>query len=154
MNKISSSRHPLKAFVAIAAMFALVHGVCARADTRDDDSSRVDIVGQLPLHQACPGLDDDELADELSTAWDDADKPSAVAVSFKLQHHHVFDVAPETASPRTYHQIRRAVHGLSCDGGDGDAHTVRFVVRFVDGERDATRVASISEVSIDDAPQR
>ena len=153
MNTTSSTRHPLKALLAIAAAFTLVHGVCARADTRDDDPARVDVTGPLPLHQACPDVDDADLADALSTAWDDADKPSAVAVSFRLLHRHVFDVAPETASPRTYHQIRRALHGLDCDGRDGQVHTVRLVVRFVDGARGA-RVASITQVSIDAAPQR
>jgi len=154
MSTTTNPRHPFKALVAIGAMFAIVHGVCAHADTSDDATPHGSIVGQLPLHQACPDLDDDELADELSTAWQDADKPSAVAVSFMLQRHHVFDVVPQTGSPRTYHQIRRAVHALSCDGGDGDAHAVRFVVRFVDGDRGAARVAMISDVTVDEASDR
>ena len=154
MTTPASSRHPFKAVVAIAAMFAVVHGVCAHADTREPEINHVNIVGQMPLHQACPDLDDDELADELSTAWDDADKPSAVAVTFKVQGHHVFDVAPQTDSARTYHQIRHAVHGFTCNGGDDQAHTVRFVVTFLDGDRDASRVASISEVMVDDPSGR
>lgn len=153
MTTTASPRHPFKALVAVAAMFAIAHGVCAHADTRGDAASHVNIVGQLPLHQACPDVDDDDLADALSTAWDDADKPSAVAVSFSVDHHHVFDVAPETGSPRVYHQIRRVVHALDCDSGDGAPHTVRFVVRFVDGDRDGPRVAQISDVS-DDWTQR
>jgi len=76
-----------------------------------------------------------------------------VAVSFSVDRHHVFDVTPETASPRVYHQIRRVVHALNCDSGDGAAHNVRFVVRFVDGDRDGPRVAQISDVS-DDWSQR
>ena len=149
MNSPASPRHPFKAVVAIAAMFAVVHGVCAQADTLEPDVAHVNVVGQMGLHQACPDVDANELADELSTAWDDADKPSAIAVTFKVQRHHVFDVAPETDSLRTSHRIRHAVHGLSCDGGDDQAHGVRFVVRFVDGDRDAPRVATISEVPVD-----
>ncbi len=147
MNSSVSPRHPFKAIVAVVAMFTLVHGVCAQADTREPEITRVNVVGQMPLHQACPDLDDNELADELATAWDDAPKPSAVAVTFKVQRHHVFDVAPETDSARTFHQIRHAVHGLSCDGGDDQAHSVRFVVRFVDGG--SRRMATISDAQVD-----
>ncbi len=128
---------------AAAASLLVVTLVASAADV-----ARVDVVGQMPLRQACPKLDEADLASALSTAWDEAQKPSAVAVTFKVQRHHVFDVAPETASPRAFHQIRRAVHGLSCDGGDGAAHSVRFVLRFVDGV--ATRVAMAPDVTVDD----
>ena len=50
-----------------------------------------------------------------------------------MQHHAVYDVAPQSHSPRTFHQIRRAVHALRCDGGNDAVHTVHFVVRFVNG---------------------
>jgi len=155
MNPNASPRHPFKALVAIVATFAVVHGVCAHADTRDDGDriTNVRVVGQLPLHQACPGLDDDELADELADVWDEVDKPSAVAVTFKVQGHHVFDVTPQSDSTRAYHQIRHVVHGMSCDGGDDQAHAVRFVVRFVDHDN-GSRVATISEISVDDQPGR
>jgi hypothetical protein len=156
MNSRISPRHPFKALVAVAAMFAIVHGVCAHADTRDDDEdvvTNVNVVGQLPLHQACPDLDDEDLADELSTVWDDVDKPSAVAVTFQVQGHHVYDVTPQSVSTRAFHAIRRVVHGLSCDGGDDQPHPVRFTVRFVDRD-DGSRVASISEVAIADTPGR
>ena len=148
MNSPISPRHPFKALVAVVAMFALVHGVCAQADTRDDAVANVDVIGQMPLHQACPDLDDDELADELATAWDDAEKPSAVSVTFKVQGHHVYDVVPLSDSLHTAHQVRRVLHGLSCNGGDDQAHAVHFVLRFVDRDN-GSRMASLSEVTMD-----
>ena len=147
MNPNASPRHPFKALVAIVAMAAAVHGVCAHASPRDAEVTNVDVVGQLPLHAACPGVDTADLADELAPAWADARHPSAVAVRFKVQGSHVYDVVPDTDSSRTYHQIRRAVHGLSCETGDDQAHAVRLVVRFVDGDA-GSRVARV-EVSDD-----
>jgi hypothetical protein len=67
-------------------------------------------------------------------------------VDFKLQRHHVYDVRPATDSPRLYHQIRHAVHGLSCDGGDDQAHAVRFMVRFVDND---SRLAPLAVADAD-----
>jgi len=136
MNPSLLTRRPWKAFAAAASLLAVALGASAA------DVSHVDVVGGMSLHRACPQADDEALGDELSTAWDDARKPSAVAVSFKVRRHHVFDVAPQTESPRTYHQIRRAVQGLDCDGGDDEAHAVRLVVRFVDADRGGPRVAA------------
>lgn len=151
MSRPASPRHPFKALVAVAATAALVHGFCAHAGTRDDDGdvSRVDVVGALPLHEACPDVDDGTLADELATAWQDAPRGAVVTVNFKVQGRHVYDVAPQTGSVRTFHQIRHAVHQMSCDGGDDRAHAVRFVVRFVDEPGDAPRVAMITEADDD-----
>ncbi len=149
MNRPTSPRHPFKALVALAATAVLAHGVCAHAGTPDDDISRVDVVGALPLHEACPASADGALADELSTAWEDAPRDTAIPVSFKVQGHHVYDVAPLTGSERTYHRIRHAVHVMSCDGGDDEAHSVRFVVRFVDEPHDGPRVATIAEADDD-----
>jgi len=102
MHPDASPRHPFKALVALVAAFAVVHGVCAHADTRDADDAVTSVhgVGQLPLHQDCRGLDDDELADEFTSVRDEVDKPSAVAVTFKVQGGHVFDVAPASDSKR------------------------------------------------------
>jgi len=50
-----------------------------------------------------------------------------------VQGGHVYDVVPDTDSAHTFHQIRHAVHGLSCNAGDDQAHAVRLEVRFVDG---------------------
>lgn len=150
MNRPASSRHPFKALVAVAAMAALVHGICAHAGTRDDDVARVDVVGALPLHEACPDADDATLADELATAWQDAPRNAAIAVSFRVQGHHLVDVQPQTTSLRTFHQIRHVVHGLRCDGGDDQAHSVRFVLRFVDEPGDGPRVATIDATDDDD----
>ena len=61
----------------------------------------------------------------------------------------MIDVASQTRSPRMAHEIRRAVHGLRCDGVDGDAHAVRFVVNFIDTGRDAPGAAAV-----DDSPGR
>jgi hypothetical protein len=154
MNPSASPRHPLKAIMAIAAMFAAVHGACARADTRAvADVARVDVVDPLPLREACPDLDEAEFADRLASVWEDAAKPSTVAVTFRVRGHHVYDAAPESNSPRTFHAIRRAVHGMRCGGDDDQAHAVSFYVRFVDRD-DGSRVASISEAAVDDMPGR
>ena len=126
MNPITLSHRPWRSVAAAAALLAVALGASAA------DISRVDVVGQMPLRDACTAPDAD-LADALLGAWDDADKPSAVAVTFKVQRHAVYDVAPQSGSARAFHQIRRAVHGLRCDGGNDEVHTVRFVVRFVDG---------------------
>ena len=126
--------------IALAASGLLLAAHGAQAASTAADVARVHVVGQLPLRQACPSVDTRELADELAPSWDDAAKPSTVEVNFKLQHHHVYDVQPATPSPRTWHAIRRAVHGLHCDGVDDQPHAVRFLVRYVD---DGRRVATI-----------
>jgi len=116
--------------IALAAGLLLAAHAAQAAPTQAD-VARVDVVGQLPLSAACPAVDVRELADQLAPSWDDAAKPSVVEVDFKLRRRHVYDVQPATASQRTYHQIRRAVHGLACDGGDDQVHAVRLVVRYV-----------------------
>lgn len=142
MNQPSAPTLAWKALAVAGALVVAVQG--AHAATPAQATTQVDVVGQLPLRQACPAVDPADLADALAPAWDDAARPSAVAVTFKVQRHHVYDVAPATASARTFHQIRHVVHGLRCDGGDDQAHVVRFVVRFVDGTG-ASRVATISD---------
>ena len=137
MNRSPSFHRPWRAVAAAAALLAVAFGAAAA------DGSRVDVVGQLPLSAACPTASA-ELADALVDAWDDAPKPSSVAVTFKLQRHAVYDVAPQSDSARTVHQIRRAVHELRCDGGGDSERSVRFVVRFVDGDGDG-RVAMVSD---------
>ena len=143
MNQPSAPTRVLKALAAAGALLAVVHG--AHAAPPAPPSTQVDVVGQLPLREACPAVDVADLADALTAAWDDAARPSAVAVTFKVQRSHVYDVAPATDSARTYHQIRHALAGLRCDGGDDRAHSVRFIVRFEDGAG-ATRVARIAEL--------
>jgi len=128
MIQTTPTHRPWKALAAAAILLAAAHA----ASAAPADAARVDVVGQMPLRDACPAADAD-LADALLGAWDDADKPSAVAVTFKVQRHVVYDVAPQSDSARAFHQIRRAVHGLRCDGGNDEVHTVRFIVRFVDG---------------------
>ena len=124
-------QRPWRACAAAAALCAVAH--VASAAPADPDAARVDIVGQMSLRDACPtaGVD---VADALADAWDQADKPSAVAVTFKVQRHAVYDVEPQSTSAYAFHQIRRAVHGLRCDGGNDEVHSVRFVVRFVEGD--------------------
>ena len=151
MNQPSAPTPAWKCLAAAGALLATVLG--AHAAPTAQDATRVDVVGQLPLRQACPTVDIADLADSLAIAWDDADKPSAVAVTFKVQHQHVYEVAPATGSARTYHQIRHVVHGLACNGGDDQAHAVRFVVRFEAGA-DAPRVAAIADVVVDDPSGR
>jgi hypothetical protein len=142
MKQPSAPLLVLKTLAAAGALFAAIQG--AHAATPAQNAAQVDVVGQLPLRQACPAVDTADLADALAPAWDDAAKPSAVAVTFKVQRHHVYDVTPATDSARTFHRIRHVVHGLACDGGDDQAHAVRFVVRFVDRD-DASRLATIGE---------
>src|SRR6202000_3041737 len=96
------------------------------------DAAHAAAAAQMPRRDPCPPPDAD-WPNALLGAWDDADKPSAVAVTFKVQRHAVYDVVPQSGSARTFHQIRRAVQGLRCDGGNDEVHTVRFVARFVDG---------------------
>ena len=136
--------------IALAAggLLLAAHGAQAASN---EDVAHVHVVGHMPLSVACPTVDTRDLADQLVAAWDAAAKPSSVAVDFKLQRQQVYDVQPVTDSPRVYHQIRHAVHGLRCDGGDDRIHAVRFVVLFVDGD-DGARVATIT--AADDAPGR
>jgi hypothetical protein len=130
-------RPAFRARHAVVALALATVGLAAEAAPPDADTARVDVVGQLPLRMACPSVDEAALADDLAIAWSDAPKPSAVAVTFKVQHHHVYDVAPGTDSPRAFHAIRHVVHQMACDGGDDQPHPVSFVIRFVDGRRDA-----------------
>jgi hypothetical protein len=139
MNQSARPRLSWAALAATALLLATAAG--AHAASTEPDPARVNVVGQLPLRDACPSVDPRDLADQLAPAWDAAAKPSTVEVSFRVQRHHVYDVAPATDSPRVFHQIRHAVHGLRCDGGDDQAHSVRLVVRFVDSRLAVTDVA-------------
>jgi hypothetical protein len=133
---------PWTALAAVAATLLLAaHG----ASAAEPASMQVDIAGQMSLRDACPSGDAD-LAEALAGAWEDAVKPSTVAVTFEVRRHSVYGVAPQTDSARAFHQIRRAVQGLRCDGGDDAAHTVRFVVRFVDRAQ-GVRVAMVTAPS-------
>jgi hypothetical protein len=139
MNQSARPRLSWAALAATALLLATAAG--AHAASTEPDPARVNVVGQLPLRDACPSVDLRDLADQLAPAWDAAAKPSTVEVSFRVQRHHVYDVAPATDSPRVFHQIRHAVHGLRCDGGDDQAHSVRLVVRFIDSRLAVTDVA-------------
>ena len=44
MNQVASPRHPWKAFFAVIAMFALVHGARAHVFGHDHGSSRIHVV--------------------------------------------------------------------------------------------------------------
>ena len=151
MNQTTPTRHPWKALAAVVCMAAAVHGVHASTgeDARDEPS-HVQIVGHLPLHDACPGVDD-ELSEDLVQAWNDADTPVTVPVEFKLRGSDVFDVVPAASSPRLERQVRRAVRGLQCDSHDDQVHIVDLVVRFV--ARDGVHVATLEQVAIDDGAQ-
>ncbi|MEP6504100.1 MAG: hypothetical protein ABJD97_12260 [Betaproteobacteria bacterium] len=148
MNQTTPTRHPWKALAAVVCMAAAVHGV--QASTGDDERdvpAHVHVIGHMPLHDACPDVDD-ELSDALVPAWNDADTPVTVPVEFKVQGSNVFDVVPASSSPRLERQVRRAVRGLQCDSHDDQVHTVALVVRFVG--RDGGRVATMTQVAIDD----
>jgi len=150
MNPFARTR-PFPIALAAAGLLLAVHGAQAASD--EADVAHAHLVGRMPLRDACPAADLRDLADELVPAWDAADKPSSVEVDFKLLRQHVYDVKPATGSPAVYHEIRRAVYGLPCDGGDDQPHAVRFVVRFVDGDDD-TRLATISRDDAGGAPGR
>ena len=139
MHQTALPNRPWKALAATALLLAAAQAAFAG----DAGVSRVEVVGQMPLRDACASVDAD-LPDALLGAWDDAAKPSAVAVTFKVQGHAVYDVQPQSDSPRAFHQIRRAVHGLRCDSRDAVAHNVRFVVRFVDAAHES-RVAVVDD---------
>ena len=136
MHTSIPSHRSWKAAAAAASLLVVTLGASAA------DVSRVDVVGQMPLSEACPQASA-ELADALVGAWEAAPKPSTVAVTFKLQHHAVYDVTPQSGSARVVHQIRHAVPGLQCDGGRDGVRSVRFVVRFVDTDG-GDRVALVS----------
>ena len=131
MNHPTPARFALKILGAAGALLAAVHAAQAAPPAGAGPQADV-VIDELPMHRACPAVDAADLADSLNAAWDDADKPSAVAVTFKVRRHHVYDVTPATGSARTWHQIRHALNGLPCDGGDDRTHAVRFVGRFED----------------------
>jgi hypothetical protein len=147
MTQPTPTRHPWKALAALVAMAALVHGVHARSGDNDRSSAPVQVVGHLPFHEACTGVDD-EPSDDLVQAWNDADTPVAVPVEFKLRGSDVFDVMPAANSPRLERQVRRAVRGLQCDSRDDQVHTVDLIVRLVD--RIGSHGATVTHVAIDD----
>jgi len=151
MNQTLPTRHPWKAIAAIIAMAAVVHGVHA-ASTDDERAapSHVQILGHLPLHEACPAIDD-ELPDELVQAWNDTDKPVSVPVQFKLRGDKVYDVLASADSPRLFRRVRRAVRSLQCDSHDDQVHTVNLIVRFEDHHAGAPD--AITQVAIDDSPE-
>lgn len=152
MSQPTPTRHPWKALAAVVCMAAVVHGVHAASGdddrARDREPARVQIVGHLPLHEACPNVDD-QLSDDLVQAWNDADTPVIVPVQFKLRGSDVFDVVPAAASARLEHQVRRAVRGLACDSHDDSVHTVDMIVRFV--ERNGSRASTVTPVAMDDS---
>ena len=76
MNPVASPRHPWKAFAAVIAMFALVHGAGARVFSHDEDSGRVHIGHAVQVDDDCPDVDvhfgdgfpfDDDGPDDIST---------------------------------------------------------------------------------------
>lgn len=145
MSRFAVRQSSWKALATAGAMLVVALGV--HAATPAQEPVQVHVAGQLPLHEACPAIDAD-LPAALAAAWDDAAKPSAVLVTFKVQRHAVFDVVPRSASPRMFHQIRRAVRGLSCSSGDDQPHAVRMLVLFVYGT-DGRRVATMDNVDVD-----
>jgi len=144
MNTTSLTRRPCQALAAIAAtLLVAAHG----ASAAEPASTTVDVVGQMSLHDACPSGEAD-LAEALADAWDDAVKPSSVAVTFEVRRQSVLRVTPQTDSPRTLHQIRRAVYGLNCNGGDDALHRVRIVVLFVDPAPNARVVLAMAPAQL------
>lgn len=142
---MNTSRLIQRPWTALAAIAATLLVAAQGASAAEPAATRVDVVGQMSLLEACPAGDAD-LPEALADAWDDAVKPSTVAVTFEVQHRSVRHVAPQTDSPRVLHEIRRAVYGLRCDGRDDATHTVRLVVQFVERARDA-RVAMVKASS-------
>lgn len=140
MNQPARPRLSWPALLAGALLVATA--AVAHAASGDDETARVHVVGQLSLRDACPDEDPRDLADQLAPAWEDATRPSTVEVNFRVRRQHVYDVTPATDVPRVRHQIRRAVNGLRCEGGDDEAHAVRVVVGFV--ERADARSAAIA----------
>ena len=140
MSTTSLTQRPWKALAIIAATLLIA---AQDASAAEPTSTQADVAGQMALLDACPS-GDAELAEALADAWDDAVKPSSVAVTFEVRRRSVLHVTPQTDSPRTMHQIRRAVYGLRCNGGDDAVHRVRIVVRFVRPAQNARVVLAMA----------
>ncbi len=141
--------HPWKALAAAITMCAAVHAVHAQDGEASDAATAgapdvVHVVARrLALRTACPQAGD-ELPDALAIAWQDHGRAAVVPVEFTVRGDHVLDVNAAADTARLTHQLRRAVRNLSCDTGDGNVHTVDFVVRFVmPGAADDARVAIV-----------
>lgn len=61
MNQVASPRHPWKAFFAVIAMFALVHGARAHVFGHDHGASRIHVVHAAQFDDGdgddCPDVD-------------------------------------------------------------------------------------------------
>lgn len=134
MNNVALRRLAGKALIAHAAMIVAVQGVQAEPSVPSREPAALQMGARLSLHEACPTADND-LADVLLPAWELVDKPSSVEVTFKVRGRAVYDVAPESGSRYTYHQLRRAIAALSCNGGDDQPHVIRLTALFVQDAR-------------------
>ena len=57
MNPVASPRHPWKAFAAMIAMFALVHGARAHVFSHHEDFGRLHIGHAVEVEEDCPDAD-------------------------------------------------------------------------------------------------
>ena len=73
MNQVASPRHPWKAFFAVIAMFALVHGARAHVFGHDHDSSRIHVVHAAQFDDDADADDGDDCPDVDVRTGPDAD---------------------------------------------------------------------------------
>ena len=67
MTPVASPRHPWKAFFAVIAAFALVHGARAHVFSHDHDASRIHVVHSAQFDEDsdddCPDVDVPDFSD-------------------------------------------------------------------------------------------
>jgi hypothetical protein len=131
---------------------ALTQKFQPRGNSAAPASSSVEVVGRLPLREACPAVDDD-LPDALARAWDEVAIPGTVQVEFGLVGRRIVAVTPLQGPQRYFRYVRRAVRALACDSGVAEPRIVRFDIRFVD-IRDRRGDGAQAGLALDDAAMR
>jgi hypothetical protein len=135
---------------AVTQKFQPRSGDAAAAGT--SPTPAVEVVGRIPIRQACPAVDD-ELPDALAKAWDEVAIPGTVQVEFGLVGRRIVDVTPLQGPKRYFRYVRRAVGALECDSGVTAPRIVRVDIRFVD-IRDHRSDGAQAGLAIDDSAMR
>jgi hypothetical protein len=112
----------------------------------------VEVVGRIPIRQACPAVDG-ELPDALAQAWDEVAIPGTVQVEFGLVGRRIVDVTTLQGPKRYFRYVRRAVGGLDCNSGVTEPRIVRVDIRFID-IRDRRGDGAQAALALDDAAMR
>ncbi len=83
MNSVASPRHPWKAFAAVIAMFALVHGAGAHVFSHAEDFGHVHISHAVHVDDDCP---DGDIHFSDGFPFDDDDGPGDVLTIDPFDH--------------------------------------------------------------------